>query len=51
MPSSLTKSFVRFFGISPSGYRQTKNYQIMTTNAPLPEVKLSKGKYTDTHMC
>lgn len=47
MPSSLTKSFVRFFGISPSGYRQTKNYQIMTANTPLPEVKISKGKIVE----
>ncbi|MGL4807048.1 MAG: helix-turn-helix domain-containing protein, partial [Bacteroidales bacterium] len=44
MPSSLSKSFVKFFGISPSKYRQTKNYQIMTTQKLSAEVKLSKGK-------
>lgn len=46
-PSSLTKAFVKLFGVSPTEYRTTKNYQIMTTQSPLPEVNLSKGKIVE----
>lgn len=46
-PSSLTKSFCKLFGISPSEYRQTKNYQIMTTHEPKAEVKLSRVKVVE----
>lgn len=43
-PSGLTKSFCKLFGISPKKYRLTKNYQIMTTESPKPEIKLSQAK-------
>lgn len=46
-PSSLTKSFSKLFGISPSGYRLTKNYQIMTTQKPKVEIKLSRAKVVE----
>lgn len=43
-PSSLTKAFVKLFGLSPTTYRTTKNYKMMTTQSVQTEVKLSKGK-------
>ena len=43
-PSSLTKSFCKLFGISPTTYRLTKSYQIMATHSEEPAVKLSRGK-------
>lgn len=43
-PSSLTKAFVKQMKISPTEYRTTKNYRIMTTQSPRPEVNLTKGK-------
>lgn len=43
-PSSLTKAFVKLFGVSPTAYRTTKNYQIMAVQTPQTEVNLSKGK-------
>lgn len=46
-PSSLTKSFYKLFGISPSEYRLTQNYQIMTTHEPKSEVKLSRAKVVE----
>jgi len=46
-PSSLTKSFCKLFGISPKEYRLTKNYQIMTTQSPKTEVKLSRAKIVE----
>ena len=46
-PSSLTKSFCKFFGISPKMYRLTKNYQMMTTQEPKAEVKLSCAKVVE----
>ena len=46
-PSSLTKSFCKFFGISPKMYRLTKNYQMMTTQEPKAEVKLSRAKVVE----
>ncbi len=46
-PSSLTKAFVKLIKISPTEYRTTKNYHIMTTQSPRPEVKLSKGKIVE----
>lgn len=42
-PSSLTKSFVKFFGISPTKYRKTKNYQIMKQQESHVEVNVSSG--------
>ncbi len=44
VPSSLTKAFVKLYNISPSEFRKTKNYQIMTTQTKKPAVKLSRGK-------
>ena len=46
-PSSLTKSFCKLFGISPKMYRLTKNYQMMTTQEPKAEVKLSRAKVVE----
>lgn len=46
-PSSLTKAFCKFFAVSPKQYRQTKNYQIMTTQEPKPQVKLSRAKVVE----
>lgn len=46
-PSSLTKSFCKLFGISPKEYRLTKSYQIMTTQNPKAEVKLSRAKVVE----
>lgn len=46
-PSSLTKAFVKLMKISPTEYRTTKNYHIMTTQSPRPEVNLSKGKIVE----
>lgn len=46
-PSSLTKSFCKLFGISPTKYRLTKSYQIMTTQSSKQEVKLSRGKIVE----
>ncbi|MPM72627.1 HTH-type transcriptional activator RhaS [bioreactor metagenome] len=43
-PSSLTKAFVKQMKISPTEYRTTKNYRIMTTQSPRPAVNLTKGK-------
>lgn len=43
-PSSLSKSFCKLFGISPSEYRRTKSYQIMTANEPKAPVRLSRAK-------
>lgn len=47
MPSSLTKAFVKLYGISPTDFRKTKNYQIMTTQTIKPTIKLSRGKLVE----
>ena len=47
VPSSLTKAFVKLYGISPTKFRQTKNYQIMTNQTIASDVKLSKGKVVE----
>lgn len=46
-PSSLTKAFVKLMKISPTKYRTTKNYQIMTTQSLRTELNLSKGKIVE----
>lgn len=44
-PSSLSKAFRRFFGISPKMYRITKNRPMMNSNIrPDAEIRLSKPK-------
>lgn len=44
-PSSLSKAFRRFFGISPKTYRITKNRPMMnSTTQPDAEIRLSKPK-------
>lgn len=44
-PSSLSKAFRRFFGISPKMYRITKNRPMMNSNfQPDAEIRLSKPK-------
>lgn len=43
-PSSLTKAFVKFFGISPTKYRKSKNYQIMKQQESHVEVNVSQGE-------
>lgn len=44
-PSSLSKAFRRFFGISPKTYRITKNRPMMNSNMhPDAEIRLSKPK-------
>lgn len=44
-PSSLSKAFRRFFGISPKTYRITKNRPMMNSNIqPDAEIRLSKPK-------
>lgn len=47
VPSSLTKAFVKLMKISPTEYRTTKNYQIMTSQLSRQEVNLSKGKIVE----
>lgn len=47
VPSSLTKSFVKLYGISPTEFRKTKSYQVMTTQLSKQEVKISKGKVVE----
>lgn len=44
VPSSLSKTFQLFYGISPSMYRKDKNYTIMETQNPQPELKLKAPK-------
>lgn len=47
-PSSLTKAFGRFFGVSPKTYRTTKNLPTMTTCMHSDaEVRLSKPKIVE----
>ena len=46
-PSSLTKAFAKVMKISPTEYRSTKNYNIMTTQSICHEVNLSKGKIVE----
>ena len=46
-PSSLTKAFVKLYGVSPTEYRKTKNYQVMTEQCSMLEVKLSRGKVVE----
>lgn len=46
-PSSLTKSFCKLFGVSPTTYRSTKSYQLMTAQSVRPAVKLSRGKVVE----
>lgn len=40
MPSSLSKTFRQFYGISPNEYRNNKEYAIMKPNRILPDLKL-----------
>ena len=40
VPSSLSKSFKQFYGISPNGYRNNKNYTIMKPVEVRPDLKL-----------
>ena len=40
VPSSLSKSFKQFYGISPNGYRNNKNYTIMKPVEVRPNLKL-----------
>lgn len=46
-PSSLTKAFIKLFNVSPSEYRKTKNYTIMTTTKSTEQIKLSRGKVVE----
>lgn len=46
-PSSLSKAFVKLFGISPVKYRITKNYYIMTEASVTQDVKLSRAKVVE----
>ena len=46
-PSSLSKAFVKIFKISPTNYRITKNYDIMTERLAKQDVKLSRGKVVE----
>ena len=46
-PSSLSKSFRLFYGISPTEYRINKNYTIMKKTESNPELKLKAPKIVD----
>ena len=46
-PSSLSKAFVKLFGVSPVNYRKTNNYYLMTQVSQNPAVKLSRAKVVD----
>jgi len=46
-PSSLSKSFKQFYGISPTEYRTNKNYSIMKKSESNPELKLKAPKFID----
>jgi AraC family transcriptional regulator len=46
-PSSLTKAFVKLYGVSPMKYRKTNNYYIMTQTSPEINVKLSRAKVVE----
>ena len=43
-PSSLTKAFVKLYGISPSEFRTIKNYKIMTEQNPTVMLNLSRSE-------
>jgi len=43
-PSSLSKSFRKFFGVSPSEYKQSKTYILMDNKQEAPAIQLSKPK-------
>ena len=49
-PSSLSKSFVKIFGVSPSNYRKTNNYYRMTQVAAKQEVNLSRAKVVELEL-
>ncbi len=43
-PSSLSKSFHKYYGITPSNFRLTKNYKLMKEEKQSKSIKLSRGK-------
>ncbi|MGP1420249.1 MAG: AraC family transcriptional regulator [Tannerella sp.] len=47
MPSSLSKSFRKFYGVSPSEYRNNKNLHLMARENPFTEMKLKAPKIID----
>lgn len=47
VPSSLTKVFRQFYGISPTEYRNNKNYHIMKPEKKNEELNLKGPKITD----
>ncbi len=47
IPSSFSKSFNRFYGISPTEYRNNKNHLSMKKTTSDPDLKLKAPKFTD----
>lgn len=46
-PSSFTKAFVKHFGVSPTEFRKTKSYRVLTTDAEKIEIKITNGKIVE----
>lgn len=44
VPSSLTKAFVKHFGIPPTEYREINNYRIMKAQHEVVEINISRAK-------
>ncbi len=47
VPSSFSRAFVKFYGVSPIEYRKTNNYCIMTPVSKKTEVNLSRAKLVE----